>query len=99
MDYILQVFKALSHERRLKILEILLEKGELSIEEISSKLKIPTATCCRNLKILERVYLVNSKRRKDGAFYSLNLPKDHPYNKLIFQLIKLRKERREKTKS
>jgi DNA-binding transcriptional ArsR family regulator len=96
MDYILQVFKALAHERRLKILELLLEKGELSIEEIARQLKIPSTTCCRNLKILERVYLVNSRRKENRVFYSLNLPKGHPYNKLIFQLIKLRKERRVK---
>jgi DNA-binding transcriptional ArsR family regulator len=96
MDYILQVFKALANERRLKILELLLEKDKLLIEEIARKLKIPSTTCCRNLKILERVYLVNSGRKKEGTFYSLNLPKEHPYNKLIFQLIKLRKERRTK---
>lgn len=96
MDYILQVFKALANERRLKILELLLDEKEISIRDIASKLKIPLATCCRNLKILEKVYLINSRIKSNEAFYSLNLPKEHPYNKLIFQLIQLRRKRRSK---
>jgi DNA-binding transcriptional ArsR family regulator len=96
MDYILQVFKGLANEKRLKILETLLENKELSIKEIAEKLKIPYATCCRHLKSLERVYLVNNRTRKGEALYSINLPKDHPYNKLIFQLIETRKSRRAK---
>jgi DNA-binding transcriptional ArsR family regulator len=96
MDYLLQVFKGLANEKRLKILETLMENGELSLEEIAGKLKIPYATCCRHLKFLERVYLVNSRTKKGEVFYSLNFPKDHPYNKLIFQLIETRKSRRTK---
>lgn len=94
MDYLLQIFRALAHERRLKIIELLLEKEELSIEEISSELKIPFATCCRNLKILERVYLLNSQRRRGRVYYKLNRPTEHVYNKLLIKLIKLRRERR-----
>jgi DNA-binding transcriptional ArsR family regulator len=71
MDYLLQIFRALGYERRLKIIELLLEKGELSIEEIASAIKIPLTTCCRNLKVLERAYLVNS-RRKSGQVFFIN---------------------------
>jgi DNA-binding transcriptional ArsR family regulator len=94
MDYILQIFKALANGRRLKIVELLLERGEIPIENIARELKIPLATCCRNLKILERVYLVNSKRREGLVFYSLNKPETHVYNKLLIELIRFRQKRK-----
>jgi len=96
MDYLLQVFKALGNKRRFEIVELLLEKKELSLEDIASKLKIPKNTCCRNLKVLERVHLINSKIRNGVAYYSLNHPEDHPYNTPLFNLIKFRKERRQR---
>jgi predicted transcriptional regulator len=64
VDYLLQVFKALANDRRLQTIELLLDRGDLPIEGIASRLKIPLATCCRNLKVLERTYLVSSRRRK-----------------------------------
>jgi predicted ArsR family transcriptional regulator len=96
MDYLPQVFKALGHKRRFEIIELLLENKELSLEEIANQLKIPKNTCCRNLKVLERVHLINSKIRNGIAYYSLNRPKDHPYNTPLFNLIKFRKERRQR---
>jgi hypothetical protein len=48
------------------------------------------------LKVLERVHLINSKIRNGIAYYSLNRPKDHPYNTPLFNLIKFRKERRQR---
>ncbi len=50
MDYLLQVFKALAHDRRLGIIGLLLERRELTIEALSSELKMPFASCCRELK-------------------------------------------------
>jgi predicted transcriptional regulator len=93
MDYILQIFKGLANERRLKIIELLLEKGKLSIEDIALNLEIPFASCCRNLKILEKVYLVNSHIKDGKTFYTLNQPSKHLYNRLIIKLIKTREKR------
>jgi len=94
MDYLLQVFKALGNKRRFEIVELLLEKKEVSLEEIAKELKIPKNTCCRNLKVLERVHLINSKIRNGIAYYYLNHPEDHPYNTPLFNLIRFRKEHR-----
>jgi predicted transcriptional regulator len=95
MDYLLQLFKGMGSERRMGMVELLLERGEMHIEDIAGTLKIPLATCCRNLKILERVYVVNSRRKNGRAFYSLNSPSKHPYNSLIIALIKkYRKKKR-----
>jgi len=93
MDYLLQLFKAVSNERRLKIVELLLKEGELVVEKIAQKLKIPLATCCRNLKILEKAYVVESRRKKGYALYRLNKPDKHIYNRLLIELIKLRSQR------
>ncbi len=98
MDYILQLFKALANDRRLKIVELLLDKGELLIEDIAHTLKMPLATCCRNLKILEKAYIVLSRHKKGRVLYKLNQPHTHIYNKLIMKLIKLHDERRPKSK-
>jgi len=92
MDYLLQLFKGVANDRRIKIIELLLKHGEMYIEEISSKLKIPSATCCRNLKVLERVYLVSSRRKNGRVLYKLNNPAKHPYNRLIVNLIKKRRK-------
>ncbi len=88
MDYILQLFKGVANERRMKLVELLLDRGEMYIEDIATTLKIPLATCCRNLKILERVYMVKSRRKNSRVLYQLNNPGEHPYNKPIIEIIK-----------
>jgi len=85
MDYLLQVFKALRNKRKFAIIELLLKKKQLSLEKIADQLKIPKNTCCRNLKVLEKVHLIDSKIRKGNAYYFLNRPMDHPYNNSSFQ--------------
>jgi len=98
MNYVLQLFKAVANERRLKMVKVLLEKGELSIGEIAEELRIPLATCCRNLKILEKAYVVLSRYKNGKALYKLNNPGKHKYNKVIIELIKLSDERKRRRK-
>ena len=93
MDYLLQLFKGVASQTRLKILQYLADNKEHKIEDIAQTLKVPFATCCRNLKILERIYLIESKRKKGYVFYKLHRPKEHIYNRLIMSLIDLRKSR------
>ena len=88
MDYLLQLFKGVANERRMKLIKLLLDKGEMYIEDIAASLKIPLATCCRNLKVLERIYMVQSRRKSGRVLYQLNNPTKHPYNKPIIELIK-----------
>jgi ArsR family transcriptional regulator len=93
MDFLTQLFKGVANERRLRLLELLLD-GKLPIEEIASRLKIPEATYCRNLKILERVHLVRSHRQGGRVIYSINSAQSYLYNKTIIDLIKRRKARK-----
>ena len=93
MDYLLQLFKGIANDRRIKLIELLLDKGEMYIEDIAFTLKIPLSTCCRNLKVLERVYIVLSRRKDGRVLYQLNNHTKHPYNKLILRLIKKRRKK------
>lgn len=99
MDYLLQLFKGIGNERRMKLVELLLDRGEMYIVNIATILKIPLATCCRNLKVLERVYMVKSRRKNGRVLYQLNNPTKHPYNKPILKLIKkyLKKQKHNST--
>ncbi len=97
MDYLLQLFKGISNDRRIKLIELLLDKGEMYIEDMAFTLKIPLSTCCRNLKVLERVYMVSSRRKGGRVLYRLNNPTKHPYNKPIIGLIKRRNKKRKST--
>lgn len=95
MDYILQLFKGIANDRRIKLIELLFDKGEMYIADIAFTLKIPLSTCCRNLKVLERVYVVSSRRKAARVLYRLNNPTKHPYNKPIIGLIKKYRKRKE----
>jgi DNA-binding transcriptional ArsR family regulator len=91
MDFLTQLFKGVANERRLEMLELLLDEKEVPIEEIASRLKIPEATCCRNLKILERVHIVRSHRRNERVFYSRDDAQGFFYNRTIIDLIRRKK--------
>ena len=92
MDYLLQLFKALANPKRVQIIEYLLCNGETHIEVIAKDLKIPLATCCRNLKILEKVYLVISRIKNGKAFYSIKNPAEHPYREKLIELVKQKRQ-------
>ena len=65
-------FKVLGVETRVKIVELLKEKGELGSTDISEKLGITPAAVSQHLKVLKQAGLVTCRR--DGYFipYSLN---------------------------
>lgn len=88
MDLMLRIFKALANETRIKAAELLLSKGELSIEDIASRLNLPEATACRNLKVLERVSLLKSRIYGGHTYYSIDNSLDLLYNPLILEILK-----------
>jgi DNA-binding transcriptional ArsR family regulator len=67
-----ELFKALGVETRLKMLELLKQKGSIGAKEIAGELGITVAAASQHLKILKHIGLVTSKR--DGYFipYSLD---------------------------
>ncbi len=67
-------FKALSDERRRKILSIL-GKDDANAGEIASKFKISQPTVSNHLKILKEAGLIKARKVKQNRIYSLNKPK------------------------
>ena len=67
-------FKALSDERRRKILSIL-GKKDTNAGEIASKFKISQPTVSNHLKILKEAGLIKERKVKQNRIYSLNKPK------------------------
>lgn len=72
MDDTLRVFKAVANERRLDMIRLLAEKGQLSLQQVAFLLDIPEATACRNLKILETAGIVKSTIIRAIAQYWLD---------------------------
>jgi DNA-binding transcriptional ArsR family regulator len=67
-----ELFKVLGVESRLKMLELLKQRGSIGAKEIARELGITVAAASQHLKILKHIGLVTSKR--DGYFipYSLD---------------------------
>jgi DNA-binding transcriptional ArsR family regulator len=64
-------FKAISDERRRKILQIL-SKGKATAGDIASKFEISQPTISNHLKILKEADLIKEDRVKQNRIYSLN---------------------------
>ena len=67
-----ELFKALGVETRLKILEIMKQKGSIGAKEIAGELGITVAAASQHLKILKHIGLVTSKREGYWIPYSLD---------------------------
>ena len=67
-------FKAISDERRRKILTIL-GKEDTNAGEIARKFKISQPTVSNHLKILKEAGLIKEHKFKQYRIYSLNRPK------------------------
>ena len=65
-------FKVLSVETRVKIIELLKDRGSLGAVEISTALGISTAAVSQHLKVLKTAGLVKSERRGYWIPYSID---------------------------
>ena len=66
-----QLFKILSVDRRLEIIEIL-KNGEMNVNDLSKSLKISQSAVSQHLRVLRSAGLVNDRRNGYWIFYSLN---------------------------
>jgi ArsR family transcriptional regulator len=87
MDFLIKIFKALANEHRVKLLHILMKKGEKEISELAQEISIPYKTAARNLKILEQTNLLISRRWQGLVYYSLRNEPGLEYNKTLYDLI------------
>ena len=67
-----EIFKVLSVETRVKIIELLKGKGPLGAKEIAATIGITTAAVSQHLKILKQAGLVRSERKGYWIPYSID---------------------------
>lgn len=65
------IFKALSEEPRLRILNLLLTHGELCVCDIMAALELPQSTASRHLAYLKKSGWVDDRREAVWIYYSI----------------------------
>jgi DNA-binding transcriptional ArsR family regulator len=98
MDRLVSLFKALSNEHRIKILQILREPqrwgkredaeemGGVCVCHIQEALKLAISTTSQHLKILKQAGLIRSKKRGKWTHYSIDEKKMAEFREFIGQL-------------
>jgi DNA-binding transcriptional ArsR family regulator len=68
------LIRALKHSFRIKILNLIIEKKSISVNEILETLQSEASITSQNLKILKDVNLVKIEKQGKFIFYQPNLP-------------------------
>ncbi len=68
-----EIFKVLSVDTRVKIIELLKAKGPLGVKDISSNLGLTPPAISQHLKILKQAGLVRSERKGYWIPYTINV--------------------------
>ncbi|MEA4882828.1 MAG: metalloregulator ArsR/SmtB family transcription factor [Clostridia bacterium] len=68
------VFKALAHETRVRIVEMLAEEGEKCVCEIVERLDFDQSTISRHLSVLRSAGIVASRKEGLNVWYRLETP-------------------------
>lgn len=81
-----EMFKALSVETRVKILNLLKAQGPLGAKEIAKLLRVTPAAASQHLKILKQAGLVRSERKGYWIPYSVNVEVLEKYRQRLTQV-------------
>lgn len=98
MNVLIRLFKAVANEKRVKIIEALMEREKIALVPLAALLKLPYKTVARNLKILEKAMLVKSQSYRGNVYYSLETSSKLFYGKAILDLIKKHRVLRKRKK-
>jgi len=66
-----QLCKTLSNPKRLEILDILKNEGEITVNGLAEQLEIPKANTSQHLAVLRQAGVVHTRRDGINVFYSL----------------------------
>jgi len=66
------IIRSLNHKLRLQIIRLLQDKGEMTVTEIYSKLKLEQSVASQHLAIMRRAAIVNTRRDGKFIYYTLN---------------------------
>lgn len=70
-----ELCKTLSNPKRLEILDILKEEGEISVNTLAERLEIPKANTSQHLAVLRTAGVVTARRDGINVYYRLHSPK------------------------
>jgi|GEM_PF-338066 len=83
MHDLARVFKALSDESRLRILNLLFHSGELCVCDIESVMGFTQTKVSRHLSYLKRAGVVEDRRQGLWMLYSIARPKDEEQREVV----------------
>jgi ArsR family transcriptional regulator len=83
MRHLAHIFKALCDESRLRILTLLLQRGELCVCDIEAATEFTQTKTSRHLSYLRRVGLVKTRREGLWMHYSVLMPKQREARMLL----------------
>ncbi len=87
MKDLIKIFKALSDETRLRIINLFIKTGQnLCVCELMDGLKLPQYTISKSLQVLKNANLVYSEKEGLWVYYKLNY--EIKENKLLFEFLK-----------
>jgi ArsR family transcriptional regulator len=92
MDTLTSVFKALSDESRLRIINLLLYSGELCVCDIERVMAFTQTKVSRHLAYLRRAGLVDDRRSGFWMLYSIAKPKNPEQEQILRVLAELLRE-------
>jgi len=84
MQKLLQIFKALSDETRLRIMNLIIETGELCVCDLQRTLGLTQTKVSRHLAYLKHSGILQDRRQGGWMLYSL-LDADDPAKKMLFK--------------
>ena len=71
---IARLMKTVGHPSRLAIVELLLERGKLSVKEIYEEVAISQSNASQHLKALEDIDVLDSERIGKNIYYHIKNP-------------------------
>ena len=89
MNITTKILKATANERRVRILQMLLEREKLVVNKICKELKISYPSTSKHLAKLESVGLVKKRQENLWVYYSINQDKKKKYNQVFLKFIKM----------
>lgn len=72
LSNISQIFNSLSHPVRIKIMELLYEKGEMNVTDIMNEIGVVQSATSHHLMLLHKVGILGKKRVGKNRNYFLN---------------------------
>lgn len=82
-----QIFRAINHKLRQKMLGCLANEGKLDVTSLYQRLGIEQVVCSQHLAIMRSAGLVSAERAGKQVYYSVNHQQVEALQNMAFELI------------